>query len=58
MMNIAILAVVTALIFAEKSLPGGDRMAWAIAAVLVVYGAAVLIAPGLLPLQPPAGKMM
>jgi predicted metal-binding membrane protein len=57
MMNIALLAVVTLLIFAEKSLPYGDHLSWAIAVVLIVYGGAVLVSPGMLPLQPPHSPM-
>lgn len=49
MMNIALLAVVTLLIFAEKVLPYGDRISWLAAAVLVAYGLAVIAFPGLLP---------
>jgi predicted metal-binding membrane protein len=58
MMNIALLAVITLVIFAEKTLPGGDRLAWVAAGVLIIYGAAVMISPGLLPLQPPTRTMM
>lgn len=57
MMNIALLAAVTLLIFAEKSLPYGDRLSWGIAAVLLGYGLAVLISPGILPMQPPHSTM-
>jgi predicted metal-binding membrane protein len=57
MMNIALLAAVTLLIFAEKSLPYGDRLSWVIAAVLLGYGLAVLISPGILPMQPPRSTM-
>jgi predicted metal-binding membrane protein len=57
MMNIALLAVVTLLIFAEKSLPYGDRLSWGIAAVLIGYGLAVVVSPGILPLQPPHSTM-
>jgi predicted metal-binding membrane protein len=57
MMNIALLAVVTLLIFAEKSLPYGDRLTWASAVLLIAYGGAVLVSPGILPLQPPHSTM-
>jgi predicted metal-binding membrane protein len=57
MMNIALLAVVTLLIFAEKALPYGDRLSWVIAAMLIVYGGAVLVSPAILPLQPPHHPM-
>jgi predicted metal-binding membrane protein len=49
MMNLAVLALVTAVIFAEKTLPVGAVLARAVAVVLIVYGAAVLISPDLLP---------
>ena len=49
MMNIAALATVTALIYAEKVLPTGQRIRQAAGAVLVSFGIAVMVAPGLLP---------
>jgi predicted metal-binding membrane protein len=57
MMNIALLAVVTLLIFAEKSLPFGARLSWPVAALLVGYGIAVLVSPAILPMQPQRGMM-
>ena len=49
MMNIAALAVLTALIFAEKTLPIG-RLAATLAGVgLLVYGLLVIVSPSLLP---------
>jgi predicted metal-binding membrane protein len=48
-MNVAAMAVITLLIFAEKSLPGGRRVAQAAAGALVVYGALVVFLPQLLP---------
>jgi predicted metal-binding membrane protein len=51
MMNVALLAAVTLLIFGEKTLPYGDRLTWVIAGALILYGSAVLIAPDLLPMQ-------
>ena len=49
MMNIAAMALITALIFAEKSLPI-SRLAMTLAALgLVGYGVAVLASPGVLP---------
>ena len=48
-MNVAAMAVITLLIFAEKSLPVGRRVAQAAAAALVVYGALVVFLPQLLP---------
>ncbi len=49
MLNVAALAVVTALIFAEKSLPIGRQLSWVAAAVLVVYGVVVVLTPAALP---------
>jgi predicted metal-binding membrane protein len=50
MMNIIVLAAVTALIFAEKSLPVGRQVARAAALALVVYGAVVIFQPDALPM--------
>lgn len=58
MMNIAALALITLLIFGEKTLPLGDRLAWLAAAALIAYGVAVLLSPGLLPMQPPRQMQM
>jgi predicted metal-binding membrane protein len=49
MMNIAVLAAITALIFAEKSLPFGHRARVAAAGLLVAYGALVVFVPDALP---------
>lgn len=49
MMNIIVLALITALIFAEKSLPVGRHVARAAALALVVYGAVVVFQPDALP---------
>ena len=49
MMNIAALALVTALIYAEKALPVGPRVTRVAAAALLAYGVIVLIMPGALP---------
>jgi predicted metal-binding membrane protein len=49
MMNIALLAVLTLAIFAEKALPYGNRTSWVVAAALIAYGLAVMIFPDLLP---------
>lgn len=49
MMNVAAMAVITVFIFAEKTFPFGRRVVQAGAAVLVLYGVAVLIRPELLP---------
>jgi predicted metal-binding membrane protein len=48
-MNIAAMAVVTLVIFAEKSLPGGRAVARVTAAALVAYGAVVIASPQFLP---------
>ena len=48
-MNIAAMAVITALIFAEKSLPAGRRIGQFAAVVLIAYGVVVLLAPAALP---------
>jgi predicted metal-binding membrane protein len=48
-MNVAAMAVITLLIFAEKSLPIGRRAAQLAAAVLVMYGVMVFFLPQLLP---------
>ena len=48
-MNIAAMAAITLVIFAEKTLPWGRPVTRAIAAALVVYGLVVLAAPQLLP---------
>jgi predicted metal-binding membrane protein len=48
-MNIAIMALITLLIFAEKSLPFGRQAAVGAAVALVVYGAVVITTPGALP---------
>lgn len=47
-MNVAAMAVITAAIFAEKSLVLGSRASYAAAGVLVLYGLAVLVSPDLL----------
>jgi predicted metal-binding membrane protein len=48
-MNVAAMAVITVLIFAEKSLPVGRRVAQAAAGVLILFGALVVFLPQLLP---------
>lgn len=49
MLNIAALALVTALIFAEKTLPAGRHLSWAVGGALVAYGLLVLAVPEALP---------
>ena len=48
-MNVAAMAVITALIFAEKSLPGGHRIGQVAAAAIIAYGLLVIVMPGALP---------
>jgi predicted metal-binding membrane protein len=52
-MNLVAMALVSALIFAEKSLSLGRRISWIAAGVLVVYGALVIFIPEALPGMPP-----
>ena len=49
MMNVAAMALITLLIFAEKSLAIGPRVAQAAALILVGYGALVIVMPSALP---------
>lgn len=49
MMNIAALALLTALIFAEKVLPAGRAVSLTLGAALIGYGALVVALPALLP---------
>jgi predicted metal-binding membrane protein len=53
MMNVAALLVITLIIFAEKVLPYGDRISWAAAVVLAVYGVVIAIHPAWSLLMPP-----
>lgn len=48
-MNIAVMAAITLLIFAEKSLPVGVHIGRIAAAALIGYGLLVMVAPRLLP---------
>jgi predicted metal-binding membrane protein len=48
-MNVAAMALITVLIFAEKSLPIGRRISQVVATALVVYGVLVLVMPDALP---------
>lgn len=50
MTNIAALALVTAIVFAEKTLPWGGRLAEATGGALAAYGLIVIAAPQLAPL--------
>ncbi len=49
MMNVAILAAIVLVIFAEKSLPLGHRATQLAAAALVAYGTLVMLVPDALP---------
>jgi predicted metal-binding membrane protein len=49
MMNIAAMAVITVVIFAEKSLVIGPRVAQMAAMALILYGGVVILLPGALP---------
>ena len=48
-MNIAVMALVTALIFAEKALPIGRQISKLAGAGLIVYGALIMFLPAALP---------
>jgi hypothetical protein len=56
-MNVAAMAVITLVIFAEKVLPWGRPVARATAAALVAYGAVVLVVPHVLPTFMASGGM-
>ena len=56
-MNIAAMAVITVVIFAEKTLPWGRTMARVMAVALIAYGSVVVAAPQLLPTFPAAHNM-
>jgi predicted metal-binding membrane protein len=57
-MNIAAMAVITLIIFAEKTLPWGRLAPRATAAALVTYGAVVIAAPQVLPTFQKEGAVM
>jgi predicted metal-binding membrane protein len=57
-MNVAAMAVVTLLIFAEKTLPSRGGIAKVSGVALLLYGAAVLVFPQALPTFQPAGAMI
>jgi predicted metal-binding membrane protein len=48
LMNIAAMAVLTVLIFAEKVFPQAERIAWIAGLALILYGTLVIIAPAAL----------
>ena len=56
-MNVAAMAVIALIVFAEKTLPWGRLVARGIAVALVVYGVGILAAPQILPTFMPGGKM-
>ncbi|MGH6727224.1 MAG: DUF2182 domain-containing protein [Pseudolabrys sp.] len=56
-MNIAAMALVTLLVFAEKALTAGDRIAKAAGIVLMLYGVVVIVFPQALPTFMAAGGM-
>ena len=56
-MNVAAMAVITVVIFAEKAMPWGRAVARATAAALVACGAVVLVAPQVLPTFVASGGM-
>jgi predicted metal-binding membrane protein len=57
-MNVAAMAAVTLLIFAEKSLPLGPRIGQIAAVILIAYGALVVFMPDVLPTMMPRGAGM
>ncbi|MBZ9868874.1 DUF2182 domain-containing protein [Mesorhizobium sp. CA15] len=57
-MNVAAMAVVTLLVFAEKTFPAGKGIAKVSGVALLLYGAAVLVFPQALPTFQPADMMM
>lgn len=48
-MNLAAMAAITLVVFAEKALPRGERVAQLAALALLAFGLAALAAPGILP---------
>jgi hypothetical protein len=57
-MNIAAMAIITLVIFAEKTSPWGRMVARATAAVLVAYGALAIAVPDVLPTFSASGGML
>ncbi len=49
-MNIAVMAGLTVVIFAEKMVPRGERIAQGVGLALILYGALVMVVPAALPL--------
>lgn len=48
-MNLVAMGIVTVIVFAEKTMPGGERTARIAGAALLVFGTVALIRPGYLP---------
>ena len=48
-MNVAAMAAVALLVLAEKTLPIGRRLSWAVGGLLIVVGLGVIAVPALLP---------
>ncbi|NUS19230.1 MAG: DUF2182 domain-containing protein [Mesorhizobium sp.] len=57
-MNIAAMAVVTLLVFTEKTFPSGEKIAKVSGAALLLYGMAVLVFPQALPTFQPMDAIM
>jgi predicted metal-binding membrane protein len=57
MMNVAMMALITLVIFAEKTLPRGRRIGQVAAAALLIYGGLVLAVPALLPTFVSSGNL-
>jgi predicted metal-binding membrane protein len=57
-MNVAAMAVITVLIFAEKSLPFGKRISQIAALALIAYGVVAVIVPVALPTYMPGPSGM
>jgi predicted metal-binding membrane protein len=53
-MNVAAMAAITLLIFAEKSLPLGPRVSQGAAVALIAYGVLIVLVPGALPMGMPS----
>jgi predicted metal-binding membrane protein len=50
-MNVAVMAILTVLIFAEKSLPIGRQLSLVAGVGLITYGVLVMILPSVLPVM-------
>ena len=50
LMNLAVMALVTALIFAEKVLPIGRQISKLVGAGIIIYGALIIFLPVALPM--------